>query len=332
MKSIRRILVLFLIIFCCIFIPRNYAKSEPTFYIEDGVKYQNSEEVSVNIFMKNVNTNIVAFSLSLKYDIDKLEFINAKAGKDLKATMKLAEDFPEESRVGMGAVSLSGFEQDGLYYTLLFKVKDDENKNIPLELVLKECTDKNGDDIECKTEDGKIVFSKDEININVSEIEKIPAFETVVSNQLETLEEIIADNTGAQFSINDVISYECLSEDILKVSNDGTMIPKSNGKAIVKINKGDIQIAEVEITVEDGKIETIKSLEEFTDSITGEIVSDTKLGIDKSTYRNSSAPENTITKNETDNSKNVILGIVIVLVIIVLIIIKYKKQIRGGKK
>lgn len=329
-SSVKKITLAFIVVFFVLFVPKIYAASVPTFYIDDSIKYQNSNEVSVNIFLKDVNPEMVTFSVSLKYDTEKLEFLNSKAGKDLKATMKLAEDFPEESRVGIGAVSLSGFKTDGLYYTILFKVKDGVSKNIPLELELKECTDKEGNDIECKTENGKIVFSKDEIEVGTSEVEKVPAFETTVTDQLETLEEIIASNTGAQFSINDIITYENLNEDVLKVSSDGTIIPKSDGKAIVKVSKGDNQIAELEIEIKDGKISTVSSHEAFKDETTGKIKSDQELGINKETYVNSKAPENTITKNENNSNIGIIVTI-IVLVIICLFIIIYKK-IRGGNK
>jgi hypothetical protein len=347
MRKASKIIVIYIHIIFFIFLSSKvYATSKPTFYIEDCIKYENSDEVSVNICMKNADSNLVTFSLNLNYDPNKLEFVNSKAGSDLNATMKLAEDFPEESRVGIGAVSLSGFKNNGIYYTILFKVKGTDD-DIPLSLEVREATNNSGDDIECEVENTKITFSENEATMQKSEVEKIPAFEVNVENEFQTLEEIIADNTGAEFSINDVLTYESSDDEILKISNDGTMLPKSNGKAIVKVMLDNNKIAELEIAVQDEKVDTIKSLEEITKE-NGEVVSDTSLGIDKTTYQKSVVYDdsnkiqnenenieksNTIeSSNNTVNNFSILIIILIIIILVIIISFIIKKVKRGGKK
>ncbi len=126
------------------------ATSTPKVYLEDAIKYDNSENVTVNIYMEDVNEEIVSLGLDLKYDTSKLEYVNSKAGKDLKATLKLDENFPEESRVAIGIISMTGLKNNGLYYQITFKVKDDSS-NIPLELSLREATNSDGKDIPIET-------------------------------------------------------------------------------------------------------------------------------------------------------------------------------------
>lgn len=127
------------------------AAGTPKVYLEDAIKYDNSENVTVSIYMENVNEEIVTLGLDLKYDTSKLEYINSKAGKDLKATLKLDEDFPEESRVAIGIIAMNGLKNNGLYYQITFKVKDDSS-NIPLEISLREATNSDGKDIQVETQ------------------------------------------------------------------------------------------------------------------------------------------------------------------------------------
>jgi hypothetical protein len=342
-KASKIIVIYFFIIFFMLLSSKAYATSKPTFYLEDCIKYEDSDEVSVNICMKNADPNLVTFSLNLNYDSNKLEFVNSKAGSSLNATMKLVEDFPEESRVGIGAVSLSGFKNNGTYYTVLFKVKGTDD-DIPLSLEVREATNNSGDDIECEVENNKITFSENKATMQKSEVEKIPAFEANVENEFQTLEEIIANNTGTEFSINDVLTYESSDDEILKISNDGTMLPKSNGKATVKVMLDNNKIAELEIEVQDEKVTTVKSLEEITKD-NGEVISDTSLGIDKTTYQksavgdnsNSNGIENTNenienTSNTTVNNFSIWIIILIIIILVIIISFIIKKVKLGGKR
>lgn len=137
----KRLCILFSIFVLIITFSLNInAVSNPKIYIEDATKYENSENVTLKIDMENVNEDIVTLGIDVKYDTSKLEYVSSKAGKDLQATLNLAENIQDESRVAIGIVSLGGFEANGEYYYVTFKVKDDSS-DIPISLSIRESTD-----------------------------------------------------------------------------------------------------------------------------------------------------------------------------------------------
>ena len=115
-------------------------------YIEDSVKYDNTENVSLNINIENLESKLHVLGLDIKYDTSKLEFVSAKQNKNINSTMKLAENFPEENRVAIGMMSVEGFKQTGTYYTVTFKVLND-NEDIPVQLSIREATDDEGNNV-----------------------------------------------------------------------------------------------------------------------------------------------------------------------------------------
>lgn len=158
-----------LIVFFClcllVFTNSSLAKENPKIYLENIAKYDNSENVTINIYMENVNSDIAVLGLDLKYDTSKLEYVSSKAGKDLKATVKLDENIPEESRVSIAIMSLNGLRNDGLYYQITFKGKDN-NGTTPLDISVREATDSDGNEINIETLGTEVSLEKQEYSNN----------------------------------------------------------------------------------------------------------------------------------------------------------------------
>ena len=201
--------------------------------------------------------------MDVKYDSKKLEFLNSKAGKDLSATFKLAENVPQESKVSMGAINITGFDKEGLYYQVSFKVLDD-SADIPVELVAKEVCDKDGNDVSCSVKSGKIIIPKEEKIKTETKTEtkkEINDFEVTEIEQLESIENILINSANMKFDIEDDLVYETEHIDILEIMDDGTMIPKSNGITTVRIKNNYQLIGTVEIEVKDEKIIRVTKVE-----------------------------------------------------------------------
>lgn len=305
------------------------AASTPKVYLEDAIKYDNSENVTVSIYMKDVNTKIVALGLDLKYDTSKLEYVSSKAGKDLKATLKLDEDFQEESRVAIGIIAMSGLKNDGLYYQITFKVKD-STSNIPLELSLREATDSDGNDIQIETQDAEIKITKEEKKEENKTLQPIQNFEVENVEDLTSIEDIITENASIEVGAEDVITYEVEDTNIVEVLNDGTIIPNKDGTSKVKLKMNGQDIGTIEVTVKDGKIEKVTGKEEAQESNSNisQVIENSEDELTKE-ENNSSINEEKNIENTIENntqSKLWIIPIIIVIIILIFILIIRKKR------
>ena len=323
-----------LIIFVLLFSVKVEAVTKPSFYIKDVTKYSNSNKVVIEIYSENISKNITSWSLDVKYDSKKLEFLNSKAGKDLSATFKLAENVPQESKVSMGAINITGFDKEGLYYQVSFKVLDD-SADIPVELVAKEVCDKDGNDVSCSVKSGKIIIPKEEKIKTETKTEtkkEINDFEVTEIEQLESIENILINSANMKFDIEDDLVYETEHIDILEIMDDGTMIPKSNGITTVRIKNNYQLIGTVEIEVKDEKIIRVtkvennnKFLPEATTSeeqIIEEVVEEYKKEIAK------------VEKAERDKlliSFCIIVLILITMTVILRIYLIIRKRNKGGR-
>ena len=323
-----------LIIFVLLFSVKVEAVTKPSFYIKDVTKYSNSNKVVIEIYSENISKNITSWSLDVKYDSKKLEFLNSKAGKDLSATFKLAENVPQESKVSMGAINITGFDKEGLYYQVSFKVLDD-SADIPVELVAKEVCDKDGNDVSCSVKSGKIIIPKEEKIKTETKTEtkkEINDFEVTEIEQLESIENILINSANMKFDFEDDLVYETEHIDILEIMDDGTMIPKSNGITTVRIKNNYQLIGTVEIEVKDEKIIRVtkvennnKFLPEATTSeeqIIEEVVEEYKKEIAK------------VEKAERDKlliSFCIIVLILITMTVILRIYLIIRKRNKGGR-
>lgn len=306
------------VIVISIFSVLSLAANTPKIYIEDVIKYDNKETVTVSIYMKDTNPDIVTLGLDLKYDTSKLEYVNSKAGKDLTATLKLDENMPEESKVAIAVLSISGLKKDGLYYQITFKVKD-ASQDIPLELLVKEATDSDGNDIKIETTNGKIVIATAEKEpvenkpIENKPVEKIEDFEVDKVDEITSIEDVISNVTKIEVGQDDVITYEVEDTDIVEILKDGTIIPNKNGTSKVRVKMNGKDIGTIEISVKDGLIEKITGKEEITKTVFKD--KENKVSVEETKVQ------------DTDKKTNqfYIMEIIVgVIIFIVLIIIKKK--------
>ena len=337
--SLKKCIALFVMLLVISIFTKVNAETKPHFYIGEAVKYENAENVSVDILLENPNEKMATLSLRLGYDSNQLEYVNAKAGKDLNATMKLAEKVENEDEIAIGALSLTGFSKGGTYYTVNFKVKDEKAKEIPITLKVKEATDGDGNNIECETSNGVIkVTNKTLKNVEQnSKIESVPSFEINEIQEFQTMEEIISNNTDIEFSSSDILEYESSDATIVEFSEDGTIFPKNDGTANVKVKLNDNQISEMEIQIENGKVTKMKTLdniakesENYKKEITDnqeqvKIEADKYFQEDKNTMLSNTQVE---IKEKNNIAIYIIIAVVILVIIISFIIIKK----RGGNK
>lgn len=297
------------------------ATSTPRVYLEDAIKYDNEQNVTISIYMENTDSNIVALGLDLKYDTSKLEYVSSKAGKDLNATLKIDENIPDESRVAIAIMSITGLKNDGLYYQITFKVKD-SSSDIPLELSLREASDSNGNDIKVETYGGKIKISSQEVVQEEKTVtQTIETFEVTDVETLATIEDILVESASIEVEADDLISYEVEENNVVEILNDGTIIPNQDGTAIVKVKMNGQDIGTVEVTVKDGVVEKV------TGSSNG---SSNNLELGSTATESSSNDSNTssnIESQEESSSKlPVIILVIIILVFIIILIIKKSRR------
>lgn len=306
-----------------------YAISNPKVYIEDAIKYENLENVTIKICMKNINEEIVTLGLDVKYDTSKLEYISSKDGKDLEATMNLAENIQEESRVAIGIVSLSGLKKNGEYYYVTFKVKDDSS-DVPISLSIRESTDSKGNDMKVETEDGTIKMSSKKKKED-NKKQTIKNFETEDVQEIETIENIISKNADIEIKPEDSITYEVENSNIAEIANNGLIIPNQEGTTNVKIKLNGQEIGSVAVVIKDGKVQKVSSLQ--TENASLEEIIENEI-------ENSNSYENkdfVISSNEQDEmieifqneniSKNyIVITIIFVIIILIFILNLIKKR------
>lgn len=322
---------------------QNYARAETqsNLYIEDAIKYANKNTVTINICMKNVNKKICTLGLDVKYDKTKLKFVSTKVGKNLNASMQIAENIEEESRVAIGLMNLNGFKEDGIYYTVTFNVLE-EKENIPIQLSLREASDSKGQSIEMNVENGIIKISDENIDEEIKkspEHQKIESFEEIELNELEKITDLIKDKGKIEVAETDDLIYEIQDSNIVKVLTDGTIIPVKDGTTNVRVKLNEEVIGNVEIEVKNDKPFKIKATNE---NINFEETLSTNAGI-ISDKNESSKIETKIEKNQENKEKQkpnlkiilVIIIIVIAVFLIMILIFKIKNKFRkviGGKK
>ena len=328
LRKFKIILLVFvnLIFFC--FTNNVQASENCKLYIEDITKYVNSNNVVVNIYMKNVNTQITTLGLNLEYDKSKLEFISSKAGKDLHATVKLAENKQEQGKVSIAALALDGFKSDGIYYSITFKVLDD-SEEIPISLSKREITDKDGKDIDVEIAGTKIKISKETTNIEKSpENQKIQNFEINEKIEYDNLDTYIQEQGKIEVLGNDILVYETENNEVAEIQDDGTIIPVKDGTTNVRVRLNDDIVGNVAIDVKNNEVKSILATDEakeFQASSSSQNVQLIERNIEE---ENKLAKTISIEKeNEKENTivKNVVIAILLVLSILGVYVILKKK-------
>lgn len=308
------------------------AASNPKVYIEDAIKYENSENITIKVCMENVNEEIVTLGLDAQYDTSKLEYVSSKAGKDLEATLNLAENIQDESRVAIGIVSLGGLKTNGEYYYVTFKVKDDSS-DIPISLSIRESTDSKGNDIKIETENGTIKMSSKKKKEKTKN-QKINNFEIENVQEIETIENIITKNTDVEIKPEDSITYEVENSDIAEIANNGLIIPNQEGKTTVKVKLNGQDIGTVDVIVKDGKVQKVlssskkenASLEEIIESEIENSNDSEKEAFVVSTNAETEKVDIAESENTSKNYIAIIIIFVIIILIFILILIKKRRK------
>lgn len=150
----------FIIIFIITFSFYSSAK-EPNIYIKDAFKEENSNEITVDLNMENLNDSVASLGLNIIYDENKLEYISSKHGKNLKTTVQMSE-YVTNNKISVRIKGQDGLKTDGTYYQLTFKILNETEEQIPINLELKEVKDINGNNVQCNISNGIIYTKKQE--------------------------------------------------------------------------------------------------------------------------------------------------------------------------
>ncbi len=346
---LRKISMILLVMACLIcFWGSNYvyADEKCKLYIEDITKYLNSNNVVVNIYMENVNTQITTLGLNLEYDNSKLKFISSKAGKELHATVKLAQNMQEKGKVSIGALALDGFKNDGLYYSITFQVLDDSS-DIPIKLSKREITDKDGNNVEIQTQGAIIKISKEITTIEKSpENQKIESFEISDEIEYDNLDTYIQEQGKIEVLGNDTLVYEIQNSDIVEIQDDGTIIPIKDGTTNVRVRLNNEAIGNVAIEIGNKEIKTISATDEIKEFQATSSSQDVNL-IETNIEQESKLTETIINENKkkfnnTNNRNNeiginkhyvdcaAILLLILMFILTVFFILKVKRK-KGGR-
>lgn len=256
----RMLKIFLLLIIMIVFLAYNdiaQAKSTSRVFIGETTKYSNSNTVTVNIYMEGVDTEITVLGLNVEYDISKLQFISSKSGKDLHATVKLAKNMPEDGKVVIAALAVNGFQRDGLYYSITFKIIDD-SEDIPIRISKREVTDEAGNDKNIETIDGMIKISKETTTIKRSpENQKIENFEVSGQTEYDNLDTYLQEQGKIDVVGNDILVYEVEDSNVIEMQDDGTIIPVKDGMTNVRVKLNNNTIGNVAIKIENGVIQNI---------------------------------------------------------------------------
>ena len=246
----------------------SFATGNPKLYISNVEKYENDDKVTLNIAMDNIeaSNNMVVLGINVKYDPEKLEYKSSKAGKDLESTIKYCKNITEEGRVAIAIINTDGFDKNGSYYTVTFRIKKDVTDNIPIELEVKEATDDNGNNITIETKNTLLKIYSDDIKEKkelVPTNQKIEEFEVTKVEPVTSIETVITEKANIEIKEDDILSYEVEDSSVIELLDDGTIIPNQDGTTKVKLKLNGQDIGTTVIEVKDGKIVSITGNEEI---------------------------------------------------------------------
>lgn len=276
---LRKIAVSIFIIICANFYICNSYAEVPNIYIDNAIKEEGTDEITVDLNVENLDSNISSLGLNINYDQTKLEYVSSKHGKNLKTTVQMSE-YVEKDKILLRIKGQDGLKNDGTYYQLTFKVLDENVEKIPVNVDLKEAKDINGNVVKCNVSNGTVYTKeqyapKEEIEkkeettskTNSSENTKveekqplIKPFEKTEIDKSETLADIVTSNVEENAPIKkENLKYEVKDKDILEVLDNGNMIPKKDGITQVIIKQDGEEIGVMEVEVKNGEIKKITS-------------------------------------------------------------------------
>lgn len=264
---LKRIMIVIFIMIGVIFISNFSYAETPSIYIENVIKEENSDIVEVSLDLENVISNLSSLNFDIKYDKNKLEYIESKTGRNLKTTVQMSE-YVEDGKISIRIISKDGLKNDGTYYKISFKILDDSIDKIPVNLDLKNAVDATGKDIKCNTNGGTI-YTKDpgfpiENNKDNEVVEEKPdvikPFDKTDVKPTDKLDDIVNSNSNVgDISKKDNFNYEVKNKDILEVLPDGTMVPKQDGTTEVLVKVDDQEVGTMDVEVQNGEIKRIAS-------------------------------------------------------------------------
>ena len=141
-----------------------FANEEVIVSVQNMEVSKEANEIKVNINLENIATSElkpIGIKLDLFYDTDLLEYESCIKGSVAGFSSFLVEqDYPEESRVRIGLVSVDEIGEDGSIFQIKFKVKDASLKEkSEFRITVKELTSGSGDKIDFETKNGEIHFT-----------------------------------------------------------------------------------------------------------------------------------------------------------------------------
>ena len=319
LKKISIILVIILFIATI-----SYAET-PSIYIEDVVKKENEDKVTVDLLLEKVDSNIASLGLDIKYDDKKLEYVSSKSGKNLKTTVQIAE-YEEANKISIEIMSSNGLKVDGIYYQVTFKVLDDSVAEIPVKLEVKEAKDISGNNVNYTVSSGTIYTDENKKpntdDKNDTAETPLDPFDKTDVKPSDKLDDIVNSNTKPSQD-NGNLTYELEDSNILQILPDGTMVAGQDGITQVKVMRNGEKIGDLEVETENGQVKRVSS--------TGETqLEETSSKNENEFNTTDKVKKKSVTEEGTKISPFVLLFILVVIIIIAIIV--YKKKYKNKKR
>lgn len=195
---------------------------------------KSGEKITLKINLDNISkdeSEISGIKFDVFYDKDNLEFVSAKKLNVASGSMDLYQDYPEEGRIRIGLISLTGINKSGELYEITLKTKElITKKEVDIRIETKEVIDKNNNEIECEIENGIVKFEgiaventeqmvqETEANQKINKQEKSPNAEQSQTNNATTIN-----------NEENEISEDYLNEEIVNSNvNNKSLQNKSN--------------------------------------------------------------------------------------------------------
>lgn len=167
---------------------------------------------------------ISGIKFDIFYDTNNLEFVSADKLDAASGTIDLNENYPEEGRIRIGMVSLTGLNKSGELYKIELKAKEKLNKKeVEIRLEPKEIIDKENNEIPCEVKNGAITFK-----------------EKTGESKEEIIEENKQEVTNINENINQNESHIAQTQENLKNTNQITIITEENKNIKELLNENGI--------------------------------------------------------------------------------------------
>lgn len=280
-KTIASILIsCFMILFIGTITTKAVATLELSVDSVEGVK--KGDTITLKIKASNVaeqESKISGIKFDAYYDTENLEFVSAEKLDAASGGIDLNENYPEEGRVRIGIVSLTGLNKSGELYEVTLKAKENITKSeVEIRIETKEVVDSNNNEIPCETKNGTIKFAESAIsnpenteektapsveeNNDESKTQENTSNETIEDKkeiklskqETKNLKEILNENSG--INPDTKLTYKVENLEVAEIDEEGNITPKQEGTTNIEITDEEGNTITIPLIVTESEVNT----------------------------------------------------------------------------